>query len=632
MKTADKWVGRDLERVEDRRLLTGNGRYVANHEMSGALHLVMVRSPLAHARIASIETAAAAAMPGVRAVVTASDLGQTGTMPLMPAAGAEIAAVPIPLLAGAKVRYAGEAVAGVVATSLAEAMDAAELVEVEYEELPVVVDPALAEESEPLHDEAPNNVLLSARRCGGDVEGAFGSAYRVVAADLALPRLVAAPMEPRAALASYDEEEDLVTCYLGAQDPHRPRAQLAAILERPAESVRVVVEDVGGSFGSKGALAPEAAVAAILAMRLKRPVSWIESRSENFLAAHQGRGQSAHVELALAKSGKFLGVRVRLRADLGAYLHPATTIPPLLASTLVAGVYEIGAVEVSVTGVATNKVPTGPYRGAGRPEAAYFIERIVDLAARELSVDPVELRRRNLVAASAFPFTTALGGVLDSGDYPELLRRVCEMAGYEATRERHELERAGGRLPGLGVAVFLEPAGLGLWESASLTIEPDGSVVARVGSSSNGQGHETVFAQVTADALGIEPSMVAVRFGDSADVPAGMGTYSSRSAALAGSALVEAARGLTAELCRRAEEVLGSGELGFSWSEGAAREPGGRSLSLRELAGRAETRGERLEETARFSMPGPVYSSGAFAIEVEIDRETGELSTRRVLA
>src|SRR5919108_5203683 len=328
------WVGRPVRRLEDPAILRGEGAYVDNLRLPGMAHMVAVRSPLAHARLLGVDATAARRAPGVLAVLTGDDLaGQVGRLPLLPIEGAEVADAPVPLLAAGRVRFAGEPVAVVAAETRAAAADAAELVDVDYDPLPVLVDPHRALDAETrLHEAAKGNVLLRWRRRHGDADGAFRRAARVVRGRFRMPRLVACPIEPRGAVAAHDPAADLLTMWLSAQDPHRPLRQLAAVLRRPPERCRVVVRDVGGAFGSKGALAPEAAVAAVLAMRLGRPVKWVEARSESFLASYQGRGVEVEAELAVDAPRRFLALRARVLADLGAYLYPITPAPPVTAS------------------------------------------------------------------------------------------------------------------------------------------------------------------------------------------------------------------------------------------------------------------------------------------------------------
>lgn len=624
---AARWTGQPARRVEDAALLSGAAKFVDDLRLPGTLHLVVVRSPVAHARLERVEVSAALAAPGVRAAVTLADIGPFGSMPIQTENGAQAADTPVPVLAGGRVRYAGEPVAAVVAESLAAAVDAAELVEADYAELPVVVDPAEAlAGSVVLHDQAPDNVLVRWRAGSGDVAAELSRAARVITAELELPRLAAAPMETRCALASYDAAADLLTVYASAQDPHRPRLQLAAVLRRPPESIRVVVGEVGGSFGSKSILAPEVFVAAAMAIRLRTPVKWVETRSENFLSAYQGRGQRAECELGVTADGRFLALRARVIADVGAYLYPPSTVPPVLAGSLITGGYDIPVASVEVVGVATNKVPAGPYRGAGRPEGAYFAERIADIAAAELGMDRAEIRRRNLVKAAAHPYRTAVGTTIDSGDFPALLRRVCELLDYDAVLKKQRGERELGQVCGCGLAVFVEPAGLGFWDSATVRLMADGRAIAQVGTSAHGQGHRTSFAQLLADELELDMSLVEIRFGDTAEAPAGLGTFASRSAIIGGSALATAARQVKDQATERAAALLGVPAAQCSWQAGRVV-AAGRDITVAELAA-----GQPLEATETFRLSGPVYSSGAYGVTVAVDRDTGALQVRHLVA
>lgn len=624
---AARWTGQPARRVEDAALLTGAARFVDDLRLPGMLHLVVIRSPVAHARLERVDVSAARAAPGVRAVVTLADLGPFGSMPIQTDNGAQAADVPVPILAADRVRYAGEPVAALVAQNLAAAVDAAELVEADYAELPVVVDPAEALcGSVVLHDQVPDNVLVRWHAGDGDVEAELSRAARVITADLELPRLAAAPMETRCAVASYDAAADLLTVHASAQDPHRPRLQLAAVLRRPPESIRVIVGEVGGSFGSKSILAPEVFVAAALSIRLHAPVKWVETRSENFLSGYQGRGQRAECALGVTEDGRFLALRARVIADVGAYLYPPSTVPPVLAGSLVTGAYQMPAASVEVVGVATNKVPTGPYRGAGRPEGAYFAERMADIAAVELGLDRAEIRRRNLVPPPALPYRTAVGTTIDSGDFPALLRRVCELLNYDTVLRQQRSERELGRVCGCGLAVFLEPAGLGFWDSATVRLTPGGTAIAQVGTSAHGQGHRTTFGQLLADELGVDMSRVEIRFGDSAAAPAGLGTFASRSAIIGGSALAAAASKLKDQARERAAAAFGLSAEQCAWQAGRIV-ASGRQMTMAELAA-----GEPLEATATFRLPGPVYSSGAYGVVIAVDRDTGALEVQQLVA
>ena len=564
-------IGRGVRRREDLPLLRGRGRYLDDLAPPGAAHVAFVRSHHARARLVGIGAPSSA--PGLVRVLTAADLtGRARPLPVQVPEGVELAEAPHPILASEEVRYAGQPVAAVVAESRAQAIDAAELVEVDYEPLAAVVDP----------HEAPET-LLRWERTAGDVEAALAGATHRVRARHHIPRLVAAPIEPRGVIVAYEEADDLLSVWASAQDPHRPLSQLAHALDRSPERIRVVVPDVGGAFGSKGVIGVEAVTVAVAAMELGRPLKWVEDRSENFLAAYQGRGSEAEVELALDADGRMLAVRAEILADLGAYLLSTTAIPPHTTAMLMTGCYEIPAAAVAVRGARTDKVPTGPYRGAGRPEAAYFLELTVDRAARELGIDPVELRRRNLVRS--LPYRSALGWRYDSGDYGRCLDRALEL-----------LEPVpGGDLVGTGVAMYVERAG-GLWEGARVTVREDGHVIAHSGSSPHGQGHETTFAQLVADRLGVDPDDVELRFGE---IP-GVGTFASRSVAMGGSALVQAA-----------DQILAQAG----------------SLPLAEAAAAAGG----LEADVRFESE-LVFGSGAYAATVQIDRDTGALHVRQLVA
>ena len=577
-----------MPRREDVRFLRGEATYLDDIELPDLLEAAFVRSPFAHARLGPIDVEAALALPGVAAVFTGADLGERAHA--LPAGAVDdgiVADAGHPVLARDRVRYAGEAVALVVAESRAVAEDAAELVDVDYEPLQPVLDPRTAAGMPLLHDGVADNRLVTWQRTHGDVEGAFAAADRVVSQSFHIPRLVAAPIETRGAIARV--EGDVLTVWCSAQDPHRPLAQLGVSLGRGPDSLRVVVPDVGGAFGSKGVVAPEVAAIACAAEDLGRPVRWTEDRAENFLAAYQGRGLDADVELAVSAEGRILGLRATLYADLGAYLYATTAVAPHTAAMLITGAYDVAAASVEVVGAATTKVPTGPYRGAGRPEAAFLVERMVDLAARELGLEPVEVRRRNFVRPDAFPYETPMGWTYDSGDFERCLDAVLELAPLAGWLELRDAARAEGRVLGVGVGMYIERAG-GLWESAVVRVEPDGRVVVRTGSSPHGQGHETTFAQIAADELGVEPQAVELRWGDSGELP-GVGTFASRSVAMGGSAVASAAR----ELAERARDA---------------------GVSVTDLGG--------AEAESRFSS-GLVFASGAYAALVEIERATGRL-------
>jgi carbon-monoxide dehydrogenase large subunit len=577
-------VGRPIRRREDERILRGRTRYLDDIDPPGAAHVAFVRSPFAHARIASVDVPDG--VEDVFAVMTAADLeGRVRDLPVQGFEGGEVSAEGHPVLARDEVRYAGQPVAAVLAASRAAAEDAAELVEVDYEPL------------EPVLDARSSEVTMSHwHRVSGDVEGAFESAAHVVRASHVLPRLAPVPMESRGAIASYEAADDVLTVWVSAQDSHRQLAGLAQVLDRAEQSIHVIVPDVGGAFGSKGAPAPETMLVAAAALTTGRTVKWAEDREENFVASYQGRGMEADVELALDGDATILAVRARIWADLGGYLMPITAIPPHTTAMLMCGVYDIQAADVEVVGRRTNKVPTGPYRGAGRPEAAYFLECTVDVAARELGIDPLELRRRNLIGE--FPYETALGWTYDSGDYARCLDLAAELVEPERRSDEE-------RVVGTGFGMYVERAG-GLFETADAELLPNGKLLVRSGSSPHGQGHDTTFAQIAADRLGVGLEDVELRFGDSKEVPRGIGTFASRSVAMGGSAVVQAVDAL---------------------KEKCAAVAAGRTMSLREVA-EAEP---GIRASARFESE-LVFSSGAYGAVVEIERATGRLRVLRLAA
>ena len=637
------WIGRPVRRREDPRFIRGEARFVADLVLPRMAHAVFVRSPHGHAVLGEVDASRALAAPGVLGVFTAADFaGRLRPLPPNVLEGVTVAAVPHPPLATGRVRYVGEPVAVVVAETAEAAADAADQVMVEYTPLPAVVDPQAAlHGAPPLHDEAPDNVILRWSRAGGDAASAFADAATTVRQSFRIPRLAAAPIEGRGAVAAYDPGTDLLTVWCSMQDPHRPLQHLSRMLGRPDDRIRVIVPDVGGAFGSKGGLPMEIAVLADLAIRLRRPLRWIEGRRDNLLGSYQGRGMDADVEMALDRDGRILAVRARLVADLGAYLLPSTPVPPITSGMLLVGTYAIRHASVEVVGVATNKVPTGPYRGAGRPEAAYLIERMVDLASQETGIDPVELRRRNVVPPDQFPYKTPLGFTYDSGNYAAALDRVCELIDYPRARREQQVARAAGRLRGVGVALYVERAGSQLWESAAVAVAPSGRVVVRTGSNPHGQGHETTFAQIAADVLQVDPGTVTVEHGDSAVVPRGVGTFGSRSTTIGGSALVVTLEKIRTKAEAIAAHLLEAAAGDIEWSGGRLHVRGApqRSVAFTEVAAAAYQparlpRGLEmgLEASGIFSLPGPVFPFGAYGAVVEVDPDTGTVSLVQLAA
>ncbi len=639
---AGGWIGRPLRRKEDGRFLRGQARYVDDLKLPGMLHLVVVRSPHPHARVLDIRADAARTAPGVVAVFTGRDLeGKLGQYALAGVEGTRVEQVPHPVLATDRVRYVGEPVAAVVAETRAAAEDAVALVEVDYDPLPPVVDPeASLTGAVRLHEQLPDNVLFRWEGKGGDPDGEFARAERVVRQKFRIPRLAAVPMETRGAVATYDPGSDLLTVWASAQGTHRPREQLSRILRRPEERIRFIVPDVGGAFGSKFGVSPETVLAAWAALELGRPVKWVEDRRENLLASYQGRGIVAEVEVAV-RGNRMVALRARLLVDAGAYLYPSTPVPPVNTAMLMTGAYAIPHAHVVLLGVATNKVPTGPYRGAGRPEAAYLVERMAELVARELHEDPVAFRMRHLVQPDAFPYRNPLGFVYDSGDYPRALERLRELVAYDRWREEQKRARANGRLVGVGVAFYVERAASQLWESAGVVVEPTGRVVVRTGSVPHGQGHETSFAQIAADLLQVHPDDVLVQYGDTNLLGRSIGTFGSRSTTLGGSAIVVAAEKIREKAKRIAAHLLEASPDDLEWQDGRiwVRGVPDRVVSWREVAAAAYQPHRLppdlemgLEAVGYFAIPRPVFPYGAYGAVVEVDPETGEVKVLKLVA
>jgi len=538
------YAGQSIKRFEDPRLLTGQGAFLDDLQVPGMLHATVLRSPHAHARLTSIETAAARDVPGVVAVITAEDLeGMVESVPTRQETEAETLHPPVhPVLARGKVCYVGQPVAIVVAEDPYLARDATELIRVDYTPLPPVIDPLAAVQADTpiVHQELGTNIALRTRNAGGDIEAALRQAAHVVRQRYRVQRLAPAPLETRGIVASYEPQDDLLTVWDSTQHPHTVRDHLATVLHRPASRVRVVAPDVGGGFGEKGGLYPEEIAVPYLAMRLGRPVKWVEERWENLLAFH-GRGHTVDVEAAVQRDGTLLGLRVQIVADLGAYFLMSTPTVPLLASHRLAGPYTTPAMHVEVLGVITNKPPTGAYRGAGGPEAAFCLERTMDLIARDLQLDPAAVRRKNFIPPEAFPYDTPTGLTYDSGAYAQALDRALELSDYHRWRTQSQQPTSpGAPLMGVGLATVVKGSGgrmPPLTDHARVLIEPSGQITVHTGVSPHGQGSATTFAQVVADVLGVTPADVQVLHSDTAILPAGGGTAASRGLVAGGSAL-----------------------------------------------------------------------------------------------
>jgi aerobic carbon-monoxide dehydrogenase large subunit len=626
-----------LRRVEDPPLLTGSARYTDDLAMPHALEAAFVRAPLAHGRIAAIEVAAAAAMAGVAGVFTAADLD----LPPMDAGGAP-AAMARPVLARDTVRFLGEPVAVVLAGSRAQAVDAAEAVAVDYQPLPVLVDPAAA-----LDPDAPllfpaHGSNLARERAWPQPSRALDGAEVVVAGRFRNQRVAAVPLEPGAAVAAPDPERGGLTLWLPCQAPFFVREAVARALGLPEERVRVVAPAVGGGFGARIATYPEQVVVAALAHRLGRPVRYAETRSESMLAMHHGRAQLQEVELGATRDGRLVGLRARLLADGGAYPGEATVLPAM-TRLMASGVYRIPRVEVASQVVVTNTTPVAAYRGAGRPEATALLERAMDLLAAELDMDPAELRRRNLIPADAFPYQTPTRASYDSGEYAAAMDRALEAAGYPVLRAEQAARRRRGdrRQLGIGLSVYVEVTG---WDSehGAVAVGDDGTVTVTSGTSPHGQGHETAWAQIVAATLGVDPAAVRTVHSDTGRVPSGNGTMGSRSLQIGGSAVLQAAelvldkaRALAAHLLEApaADLALFPGEgLGVAGAPATA-------LSWAELAAAAGDPARRpagmapgLAASADFEMAGPTYPFGAHLAVCEVDLDTGRVRLLRHVA
>jgi aerobic carbon-monoxide dehydrogenase large subunit len=629
-----RYVGESVRRREDVRFLSGTATYVDDIELPNAAHVAFVRSPHGHARLGAVDVRRAARSRGVLRVFTAADLPNRNLWLPARFRHPEMTAtmVPHPIFAAGAVRYVGQVVAAVVAESRAAAEDAADLVEVQYDPLDAILDVRQALDGKiRLHAGMSDNVFLRyAHRCG-DPEKAFATAAKIVERTVKIPRVAIAPMEPRGTLASYDAGTDLLTIWCSAQDPHRHRTALAASLERPEDRIHLIVPDVGGGFGQKSHPQAEVTIAAYAAIALRRPVKWIEDRHENLKAAHHGRGIEVDAALAISAEGRFLALRAGVLLDCGAYVYSSTPNAGHTTASLLSGVYDIPAADVTFLGLATNKVPTSPYRGAGRPEAAIVIEALVDRAARELNVDPIELRRRNLIQPDRFPYESATGCTYDSGNYPLLLERLETLADLPRLREAQALARLEGRLFGIGIGMYVERSG-GSWESAAASIEPGGRVLARIGSSPHGQGHETSFAQVIADTLDVPIESVVVRWGDTSEVPRGVGTFAGRSMTMGGGALHVAGLRLREKALALAAHLLGVPATRLVWERGRIHvaEDTERALTLVDLAAAANDPsrippGSELGLSALGHFAAEYgYSSGAHLAVVEIDRATGK--------
>src|SRR6267378_905064 len=656
----EKLFGASIKRREDPRLITGKGTFVDDVRIPGTTTAAFVRSPHAHARIVRIDATAAKKLKGVLAVYTEKDLVAAGVKPIP--VGWLIPNMKIPPrypLAVDRARHMGEAVAVVIAESPYIARDAAELVEVDYEPLPVVADAAKAVQpgAPAVNDEARDNVAF--RWQIGDkaaTDKAFAGAPKIVKQSFRNHRLIPNAIEPRAALASANPATGEITLWVTTQNPHVHRLLMAAfILGIPEHKFRVISPDVGGGFGSKIFVYPEECVVTWASRALGRPVKWTAERRESFLTDAHGRDHQTDAEMALAEDGRILGLRVKTIANMGAYLSLfAPCIPTYLYGTLLAGAYRTPAIHVDVTAVFTNTTPVDAYRGAGRPEACYLLERMVDLAAQELAMDPLELRRKNFISKDQFPYQTPVALLYDSGNYEAALDKALESFDYGAFRKEQEQARKQGRYLGVGFSTYVEACGLapsqvagalgaqaGLYESATVRVHPTGKVTVFTGSHSHGQGHETTFAQIAADELGLPMEDIEIVHGDTGQVPFGMGTYGSRSAAVGGAAIhmglqkiKDKGKKIAAHLLEASENdiVYEGGKFAVKGSPNRSKTFGDVAL----MAYLAHNLPKGLEpglEAISFFDPGNfVFPFGTHIAVVEVERETGKVKLVRYIA
>ncbi|HRA77721.1 MAG TPA: xanthine dehydrogenase family protein molybdopterin-binding subunit [Burkholderiaceae bacterium] len=646
-------IGKSLPRREDERFLTGAGQYTDDVVMPGQTYAVFVRSPHAHARIGKIDTSRALKAPGVVAIFTGADLAEAkvGGLPcgwlIHSKDGSPMKEPPHPVLAQGKVRHVGDQVALIVAESLNQAKDAAELVEVDYEPLPAVVDPASADKAPAaVHDEVPNNVCYDWGH--GDkaaTDAAFAKAAHVTKMEFINNRLIPNAMEPRAANAVYTRHDDSYTLYVASQNPHVERLLMSAfVLGLPESKVRVIAPDVGGGFGSKIFLYPEETALVWASKRVGRPIKWTAERSESFMTDAHGRDHVTRAEMAMDAQGGFLAMRVSTTANMGAYLSTfASSVPTILYATLLAGQYRTPAIYAEVKSVFTNTAPVDAYRGAGRPEATYVVERLVEQCAREMKIDPVEIRRRNFV--TQFPYATPVGLTYDTGDYGATLDKALKMAdvaGYPA-RKAEAAKR--GKLRGLGYSCYIEACGIapsniagalgaraGLFEAGEVRVHPTGTVTIFTGSHSHGQGHETTFAQVVAGKLGIPMENVEIVHGDTGRVPFGMGTYGSRSLAVGGTAIVKAIDKVIAKGKKIAAHLLEASDTDIEFDNGEFKVAGtDRKVPFAQIALSAyvphnyplDKLEPGLNENAFYDPTNFTYPAGSYVCEIEVDPETG---------
>lgn len=650
-----KTVGARIKRREDPRLIQGLAHYVDDIKLPDTLHVAILRSPYAHARINAIDTTAAQNLPGVKAVVTGDDLKDTiGGIPCAATDPEGFPGIKVPhhpVLATDKVRFVGEPIAAVAATDAYIARDALDLIELDCELLDAVnsADAALGENAPILHEDWDDNLAFTWQIAGGDIDAAFAEADHIVSQRINHQRLVPNPIEPRGVLAQYTRGKDQLTLWSSTQIPHLLRTQLSIMLNMAENRVRVIAPEVGGGFGCKLNVYAEEALIGHLAKQLDQPVKWIESRRENFLHTIHGRDQEGQVELAVKSDGTILGLKYTVTADVGAYYQLLTPAIPTLTGLMLCGSYTFQNVQMDLTAAFTNKMATDAYRGAGRPEATYLIERMIDIVAHDLELDPLDVRRANFIGKDAFPHETGTALAYDSGDYTAALDRALNMVDYDALRQKQADLRARGRYLGIGFSTYVEICGMGPsaampaggWESSTVRVDPTGKVTVLTGVSPHGQGQETTFAQLVADGLGVDLEDIRIIHGDTDAVQYGIGTFGSRATAVGGTAMVHAMGKIKDKVIKIAAHLMESNPQDIVLEDGkysvhGAPESG---LTLAEIAqvahvgvGLPPETEPGLAESHFFEPPNFTYPFGTHIAVVEVDADTGEVELQRYIA
>src|SRR5579885_809958 len=640
-------VGKKIRRREDPRLITGTATYVDDIKMPGMHHACIVRSPHAAARIKSLNVKPALERPGVVAVFTGADVKDLGSVPCI----AHLPGLRAPhhhVLAQDRVYFVGHPVAVVVASDRYIAADAADAVEVEYDVLPAVADPekALAPGAPPVHPQWPDNVAFTFHQEGGNVEQAFREADVVVRQRITSQRLIPMAIETRGVVADWHAAEKSLTLYCSTQAPHLLRSLLADILGIAENRLRVIAPEVGGGFGSKIDVYAEDLLMSFVSQRINKPVKWIESRRENFLGTIHGRGHVDYYELAAKRDGTMLGLKLKIIQDLGAYMQLITPAIPTLSVLMMPGLYKFKNISADIVGAFTNCFPTDAYRGAGRPEATHGIERMVDILAAELKMDPAELRLKNFPAPDEFPFATATGLAYDSGDYALPLRTAMDTVDYATLREEQHQGRKSGKLIGIGMSAYGEICAFGPtpatptggWESATVKVEPSGKITVLTGASPHGQGEETTFAQIAADELGVSIDDVLVLHGDTSVVQYGIGTFGSRATAVGGTAVYFALQELKEKIKRFGAMLLESDDVSVTNGQCICNRTGN-AKTLAEIAG-ASYRAMKLPPNTQpglvstyfWEPPNFAFPFGAHIVVTEVDRETGDITIKRYVA